>query len=230
MQVERTRVGWSLWLRWVLATALGFLIGGAVSGAVVSGGETRWALVTSPLVAALVLAVTEVVAFGVHGAAVGIAQGITLQHSMARSGWWVVATTGGWAVGGAISGSLAGVFGGTLTGVGPDAGPAGIVVTVAGSVAAFVFLPGVLQWLVLRRQVGKAGWWVLASAVSFFVAVGLSFPLIVALARLQGWNLPSAQAWGLGGALAGALYGAMTGAVLVRLLRQPVSAAVLVPK
>jgi hypothetical protein len=229
MQVERTQVGWGLWLRWVLATALGYLVGGAVSGAVVSGGETRWASVTSPLVAALVLAVTEVVAFGAHGAAVGIAQGITLRHSMVRSGWWVVATTGGWAVGGAISGSLAGVFGGTLTGVGPDAGPAGIVVTVTGSVTALVFLPGLLQWLVLRRQVGQAGWWVLASAVSFFVAIGLSFPLMVALARTLNWGLPSAEAWGLGGALVGLLDGAITGAVLVRLLRQSASAAVLVP-
>jgi hypothetical protein len=108
-----------------------------------------------------------------------------------------------------------------MTGVGPDAGLAGLVVTFLGSGVALVMLPGLLQWLVLRRQVEQAGWWVLASAVMFFVANGLAFLVMVVVARALGWGLPSAQAWGLSGALAGLLSGAITGAVLVRLLRQP---------
>jgi len=59
------------------------------------------------------------------------------------------------------------------------------------------------------------------SAGSFLVANGLSFPVMVVVARALGWGLPSAAAWGLSGILAGALYGAMSGAMLVRLLRQP---------
>jgi len=192
-----------------------------VSGALVSGGETSFDDVTSPLIGALVLGMTAMIAFGVQGTMIGLAQGITLRHSIARSGWWVVATTGGWAVGGAVSGGLAGSVGGAMTGVGPDAGWAGVVVTFVGSGAAWLFLPGLWQWLLLRRQVGQARWWILVAAGSFLVANGLSFPVMVVVARALGWGLPSAQAWGLSGILAGALYGAMTGVVLVRLLRQP---------
>jgi hypothetical protein len=209
------------WLCWLLATTLGSLLGGAVSGAVISGGETSFDDVTSPLLGALALGVTTMIAFGVQGAAIGLTQGIALRHALAHSGWWVIATGGGWMVGGAVSGSLAGSVGEAMTGVGPDAGLAGLVVTFLGSGVALVMLPGLLQWLVLRRQVEQAGWWVLASAVMFFVANGLAFLVMVVVARALGWGLPSAQAWGLSGALAGLLSGAITGAVLVRLLRQP---------
>ncbi len=213
-----------LWLRWMLATTLGSLLGGAVSGALVSGGETSFDEVTSPLIGALVLGVTAMIAFGIQGAAIGLAQGIALRHFLARSGWWVIATGGGWAIGGAISGSLAGSIGGAVTGVGPDAGWVGFVITFTGSGAALLFLPGFWQWLVLRRQVRRAGGWVLASAVRLLVANGLSFLVMVGVARALGWGLPSAEAWGLSGALAGLLGGVSTGAVLVRLLRQPASA------
>ncbi len=43
------------WLCWVLATTLGSLLGKAVSGAVESLGETRFAEVTAPLLGALAL-------------------------------------------------------------------------------------------------------------------------------------------------------------------------------
>jgi hypothetical protein len=212
------------WFRWVLLTTLGSLFGGAVSGALESLGETRFDDVTSPLLGALVLLVTTAVPFGVQGAAIGLAQGIALRHVLARSGWWVIATGGGWAIGGAISGSLAGSVGGAVTGVGPDAGWVGFVITFTGSGIALLFLPGIFQWLVLRRQVERAGWWVLASAGTLFVANGLAFLVMVVIARALGWGLPSAPAWGLSGLLAGLLGGALTGAVLVRLLRQPVAA------
>ncbi len=58
----------------------------------------------------------------------------------------------------------------------------------------------VLQWLVLRRQVGRAGWWVLASTV--------------------GWAVGGHVGGTLGWAVLGAVYGAITGSVLVWLLRQ----------
>jgi len=131
-------------------------------------------------------------------------------------------------VAGILSGALAGVFGGGLTQVGPDAGPIGIAVTIVGSIAAVLFLPGLFQWLGLRRLVEGAGGWVLAQAVSFLVGIALAFPVMVVVARAMGWNLPSAEAWGLGGALTGLIGGAITGSVLVRLLHrrlQPIAAA-----
>ena len=59
---------------------------------------------------------------------------------------------------------------------------------------------GVLQWLVLRQTVARAGWWVLASTVGWVAGIPIG--------EMVGWN-------GLG-----AVYGAITGAVLVGLLRQ----------
>jgi VIT1/CCC1 family predicted Fe2+/Mn2+ transporter len=49
-------------LQWMLATMLGFLFGGAVSGALVRGGETSFDDVTSPLLGALLLGVTSAIA------------------------------------------------------------------------------------------------------------------------------------------------------------------------
>jgi hypothetical protein len=95
-----------------------------------------------------------------------------------------------------------------------------VVVTAAGSIAAFLVLPGLLQWLVLRRLVERAGRWVSAQALSFLAGTALAFPVMVVVARAMGWSLPSAQAWGLSGALMGLIVGASTGAVLVQLLQQ----------
>ncbi len=80
---------------------------------------------------------------------------------------------GGWAVGGAVSGGLTGPVGGALTGVGKR------VLSFTGSGVSLACLPGLLQWRVLRRQVEWARRWVLASAVTFFVANGLSFLVMV---------------------------------------------------
>ncbi len=225
MQTDYTHAERSVWLRWVIATAIGSIIGGAMSGAVVFGGETRFADVTSPMIGVIAMASTDVVAFGLYGAVIGIAQWLALRRAIARSGWWVAATTGGWAIAGIVSGALSGTFGGRLTGVGPDAGSIGVAVSVAGSIAALFFLPGTLQWLVLRRQARRAGWWVLAYAGGFLVAVAVSFPVMLIVGRAAGWNFPSAQAWSLAGLLVGLIDGAITGAVLVWLLRQPVTGA-----
>ena len=74
-----------------------------------------------------------------------------------------------------------------------------------GGVSIFGTVVGVLQWLVLRRQVPRAGWWVLASTVGWVV------------------GLPLGDINGPPGL--GAVYGAFTGTALVWLLRQPVPAA-----
>jgi hypothetical protein len=69
-----------------------------------------------------------------------------------------------------------------------------------GGVSLFGTVVGVLQWLVLRRQVARAGWWVLASTVGWVVGMPLGDSV--------------------GGPALGAAYGAITGTALVLLLRQ----------
>ncbi len=110
------------------------------------------------------------------------------------AGWgfwlaWVLAGTVGWAVSGRVIavGSYRDIIVAGYTGVAAG----GIVV-------------GVLQWLVLRRQVARAGWWVLASTVGWVVGGPVG--------AFVGWPA------------LGAVYGAITGSALVGLLRQPVPA------
>jgi hypothetical protein len=66
---------------------------------------------------------------------------------------------------------------------------------------------GMAQWLILRRWVSHAGWWVLASTVG--LAVG--FPLYFS------------DGEAVSTAVASVAVGAITGRVLVWLLRQPAS-------
>ena len=97
------------------------------------------------------------------------------------------------------------LVGGTAWGAnwGPDwsADPGGDVGFVV-AVAAGGTVLGVLQWLVLRRQVARAGWWVLASSVGWVMG-GLASGITNTTA---GW------------AVLGIVYGAITGIVLVWLL------------
>ncbi len=221
MNANQNNVGRGFWLQWVLATAIGFIIGGAISGVLVLAAETQFANVTSPWTGAIALATADAVAFGLHGAALGSAQWLVLRNVIARPGGWVVATAGGWAAAGIVSGILGGAFGGALTGVGPDYGYIGVVIAYASGFASLL-LPGFVQWLALRRQVERAGWWVLAQALSILAAIAVAFPAMLVAGRAMGWEFPSAQAWGFAGVLAGLIDGAITGAVLVWLLRQPV--------
>ncbi|MGI9516433.1 MAG: hypothetical protein ACR2NP_05285, partial [Pirellulaceae bacterium] len=66
-------------------------------------------------------------------------------------------------------------------------------------VALYGLSVGVLQWLVLRRQVPRAWTWVPASALSWIIAIPAG-------------DLNGPPGW--------AIYGAITGTVLVWLLRQ----------
>ena len=94
---------------------------------------------------------------------------------------WVSASTVGWTVGFTV-------FGGTL---------AGLVV-------------GIMQWLVLRQQVSRSGWWVLASTVGW---IGGGFGgLIVGLSVIRdvGWN----GAFTVASILVGAVTGVMQWIVL----------------
>ena len=74
---------------------------------------------------------------------------------------------------------------------------------------------GVAQWCVLRRQVSRPGWWVLASTVGFVVN------FVVGVVRYMAVGVEGG--WVVGSVMGGALYGAITGGVLVWLLRQPVT-------
>jgi hypothetical protein len=72
---------------------------------------------------------------------------------------------------------------------------------------------GIMQWLVLRRRVHRAGWWVWVTLVGLGVGLGLG----------QFVGLPLVSVWSV--VLGLPVFGAITGGVLVWLLRRPVSGA-----
>lgn len=67
---------WALWLRWLAATTLGWLLGGVLL--------PKLALV-------------------VAGFVIGVLQWVVLRQRLTQTGWWVLASAAGWAGGWAIA-------------------------------------------------------------------------------------------------------------------------------
>ena len=75
MNTERTNIGTGFWLQWVLASMLGFAAGAAMGNAV-----TDWAFTA------------------LFGAVGGFMQWLVLRRQIAAAGWWVLASTLGFAI------------------------------------------------------------------------------------------------------------------------------------
>jgi len=224
----RRKPGWGFWLLWVLAStagwAVGRAVGWAVSGAVVGAAVGAMGL-------AVGLAVGKAVGGAVAGAVTGVAQWLLLRRQVRRAGWWILASAAGWAVGGAVGDAVFravgdAVFRAVVGAVGSAVRFAVLLAVgdaVVGAVAGAV--AGVAQWLLLRRQVRRAGWWILASAAGWAVgwAVGLAMGNAVGLAmgNAVAWAVSGAVSGAVIGAVSGAVSGIITGAALVWLLRQP---------
>ncbi len=197
MAVERNQIGWGFWLQWVLASTVGLYVGltmafflTAFSAVVLGLGDWCENLFSA-------------IGFGIG---VGLPQWLVLRRRVSGAGWWVLASAAGgygiWQAGfTGYSDSLSLSYGSLLGWTG--------VVALSGAVT------GTLQWLVLRGQVSRAGWWVLASTVGW----GLGMTAAIAFSRGVG----ASDFGALGGT--GAVLGAVTGGALVWLLRQPVPEA-----
>ncbi len=124
------------------------------------------------------------------GTLIGGTQWLVLRYQVSWAGWWVVVNIAGWTVGALVNLPLnlpLGLFPGWFVGL---------------------VVAGIFQWLVLRRQLSRATWWLLAS----FVAWAAGFSISAALPECRG---PCS------GAVFGAVIGAITGIALAWLLRQP---------
>ncbi|MFO7742188.1 MAG: hypothetical protein R6X31_07735 [Anaerolineae bacterium] len=133
---------WTLWLKWILASTLGWLTGWALTNQFVIGvvvGVMQW-LVLRPLVredgwwipasaagwagsVALVILIlrpqNSLVAPVLLGAGIGLTQWLVLRWQLEQAWWWIVLSTLGWAIGmmGILGASLAGAAAGAVTGV-----------------------------------------------------------------------------------------------------------------
>ena len=163
--------GWGLSLLWVLVCAAGWAVGARL---VAAAGPS----------ADLIAAGYARVAAGAILA--GALQWLVLRRHLDGAAWWIPASALAVAAAGVV------VFAGGAV-VGADAG------WVAGAGLSGTLL-GTVQWLVLRRQLDGAAWWVPASTVGWVV----------------GGPVGGALGWGA----LGAVYGAVTAPVLAWLLRR----------
>ena len=83
-----------------------------------------------------------------------------------------------------------------------------------GGITGTGIVVGVAQWLILRKRVSKAGWWVIATGTGYFLGAITGFLVNQALARVPG--LPGRVAAVLTFAAAGAVVGLLQGLVLRR--------------
>jgi hypothetical protein len=132
---RRLSFDWTLWVQWLLVTALGWVLGGVLLPGL--------ALVTAGLV-------------------IGVLQWVVLRGRLPEAGWWILASTVGWAGGWAI----------VITQVPPELG------FLTGAVLGAAM--GTTQWLYLRLHFHRAAWWLPVSTLGWIAGLTLlTGPLLV---------------------------------------------------
>jgi hypothetical protein len=158
--------------------------------------------------------VAAVLAGAVEGAVLGLAQGLALHRylpTLSQRAWVVVTALG------AMAAYLLAMIAVALG----DFAQRHMVLLVVGGVVlgiGFLLSIGLPQWLVLRRHLPKAGWWMLANAVAWPLGVALPFILLALVPDASPFWV-WAVAGIASGVLMGLIVGAITGVVLVRLWR-----------
>jgi hypothetical protein len=203
------RIGW--WLLWVVMSTVGFVIAGVIGHFPFgfSVGDDANLTVENAVVGFVFGAVTGTIIGALQFVVLrSLLQRLVSRRFAFRAGWWVLATAVGVGVTHAIG----------------DAAPSPVTYAMLAVLAGAVV--GILQWVVLRRLVKRAGWWVIASIVGWFVGliVGMFLANSAGLTTstgLEDWRTQHA----IVGLVAGVVSGAITGIMLVWLFRSPVSEA-----
>ncbi len=127
---------WSLWLLWILTSALGWFLGGSLLGPLTAGvgmAALQWLLLRPRIHGAVwwigVSAAGWVLGWGAAyllplqlgifalGAVSGAVQWLLLRRWVHQAGWWIVTSTLGWALGPIFGTPLAGAVVGAVTGL-----------------------------------------------------------------------------------------------------------------
>ncbi len=195
-QTQSTRTSWviTVWLAWLVATTLGMVAGGLL------GVPLGWSI-GETLMQAIgegpALFVVGLVMGGALFGAIALAQSIVWRGRLPVAGRWVLFS--------AVAGA-AGIGVILLVMNGSDEMFASALLPAAVFAVLGLWL-GAAQWLVLRRYVARAAWWMAINAVG----LGLTLAILFGLSA-EGRELVSLV-------LSGLLFGAITGAGLAWLLR-----------
>lgn len=191
MNANQRNTGREYWLAWLLASVMGYGMGAVLGG---SFAYRFFPTDTYDAANGITLGI-------VMGAAGGYFQWVVLRERIAGAGLWGLASALGF-----------GLAMGAPAATNPDQDPA-----MAGFVILSVFgvAGGILQWLILRRNVPQAAWWLLGNILGALVGA-VAILMAIAISDTGNWDL-ALMSFGL---VFGAGNGAITGAVLVWLLRQ----------
>lgn len=209
----RRRNGWTLWEYWVLATAIGELLGFC-------------------LVVALSATVNQIAAFNTHtillligtleGLVLGFCQWLVLRHYIRHSIWWIVATTAGafiaWLLGLLVSVIMAIAFVTTTNGIPTAAFLLGVALIGAG----VGFVVGFAQWWVLKAHIHNAAWWIVANSLAWSLGLLVAFAG-ARMVKVDGLKGQTALTGAATGVTMGAVIGAVTGIALVWLFKRHLS-------
>jgi hypothetical protein len=153
----------SIPIAWVIYWALISLIKKVVGGTIQVGGQTR---ITEDFLLLYILCPAL-------SLVTGLLQYLLLRRYLQRMGWWIATTTLGWSLA-FIGGSLLYRASYTTLDVNSMGFVALSIVLVGGAI-------GLAQWLVLRRRVRYAAWWILANVLGWgALIVGETFSSLLA--------------------------------------------------
>jgi hypothetical protein len=162
----QNKSSWLFFLFWIIATVIGAVLGFAMS---LNIGNR---LPASPIASVIILALFSVNFAGIVATCL---QWIVLSIFIKRSIAWLVTGSIGWCF--------------------PFAAILLLFVHITGQsadlIAAGGLTAGFLQWLVMRKWMPRAGWWVLANTIGWsLVVVFLSHPLPLQLPPVWGyWSM-----------------------------------------
>ncbi len=170
----------SLWLSWTLATTIGLCAGGAILVLATALGwrywETAWPS-TAQSISSLVNMLMRFLAGATIGVTTGTAQWLILRTRPQTARKWVLVTVIGMAVGNSLFpfAYLATETIISLLGLGPQ-----VIVdlylsfrAVIAACAVHGAILGLVQWVILRRRMRRAGWWITANAVAWAAGIAL---------------------------------------------------------
>ena len=211
-----------LWFRWILANALGEIVGLGLAALVgvwfVLNNEKDQTATTIILTAILMI-----LAGTFEGAVVGFAQSFVLRSAIKdfKARGWIIATAIGafiaWTLGGipSVAMSLQEQTSGATS---PETNDAAMYGMAAVMGLALGFTLAVPQWLVLRKYSTRAGWWTSANALAWTFGMPVIF---IAASNAPPSNPFLLILWiGFVIGLAGTIVGAIHGLFLIWLLQR----------